>query len=76
LTRSLNKIELSNELLSGYNQIIRMISIEYETSRIAQVLPTDVSKKILRQLDELKAIELRKQEMAVQINPQKLLREI
>jgi len=70
------QIELSNELLSGYNQIIRMISIEYETSRIAQVLPTDVSAKILQQLDELKAIELRKQEMAVQINPQKLLQEI
>lgn len=70
------QIKLSEELLSGYNQIIRMLYIEYETSRIAQVLPADVSEKILRQLDELKAIELKKQEMAAQINPQKLLQEI
>jgi hypothetical protein len=70
------QINLSEELLSGYNQIIKMISIEYETSRIAQVLPEDLSEKILQKLEELKIIEARKQEMAVQINPQKLLQEI
>jgi len=70
------QIELLEKLLDGYNQIIKMISIEYETSRIAQVLPENVSEKILRQLEELKAIELKKQEMAAQVDPQKLLREI
>ena len=70
------QIKLSEELLYGYCQIIRMISIEYETSRIAQVLPENVGEKILRQLDELKAIELKKQEMAAQVDPQKLLQEI
>jgi hypothetical protein len=70
------QIKLSEELLYGYCQIIRMISIEYETSRIAQVLPENVGEKILRQLDELKAIELKKQEMAGQVDPQKLLQEI
>lgn len=70
------QIELAEELLSGYNQIIKMIAIEYETSRIAQILPEDVSEKILRQLEELKEIELRKQEMAAQIDRQKLLQEI
>lgn len=70
------QIKLSEELLEEYHQIIRMISIEYETSRIAQVLPENVSEKILRRMEELKAIELKKQEMAAQVDPQKLLQEI
>lgn len=80
MTRGIDKIaqqiELAEELLDGYNQIIKMISIEYETSRIAQVIPENVSEKILRQLEELKAIELKKQEMAAQVDPQQLLQEI
>lgn len=76
INKVLQQIELSEELLTGYNQIIKMISIEYETSRIAQVIPENVSEKILWQLEELKAIELKKQEMAAQVDPQKLLQEI
>ncbi len=67
------QLDLTQNLIDGYSQIVEIIEIEYETSRLAEQLPEDVSENILRRLDELKAVEAKKEELALLVNPRKLL---
>lgn len=50
-----------------------MLTIEYETSRLAEQIPGEVTVKILSQLEELKEIEDQKLKMSLLINPRQLL---
>jgi hypothetical protein len=67
------QLDLSQNLIAGYTQIIDILAIEYETSRLAEQIPEDVSERILLRLEELRAIEAKKEELALLVNPQKLL---
>lgn len=67
------QLRLIEHLIAGYTRLAEMIDIEYETSRLAEQLPENMDAQILRQLDELKAIEAKKEELALLVNPQKLL---
>ncbi len=67
------QLDLTQNLIAGYTQIIDILAIEYETSRLAEQIPEDISQKILLRLEELKAIEVKKEELALLVNPQKLL---
>ncbi len=67
------QLDLTQNLIAGYTQIIDVLAIEYETSRLAEQIPEDISEKILLRLEELKATEAKKEELALLVNPQKLL---
>ncbi|MBV8884399.1 MAG: hypothetical protein JO235_10445 [Chroococcidiopsidaceae cyanobacterium CP_BM_RX_35] len=67
------QVELAQNLLAGYAQIINILAIEYETSRLAEQLPNDITNQVLRKLEELKVIETKKEELSLLTNPQKLL---
>lgn len=67
------QLDLTKNLINGYFKIVEIIDIEYETSRLAEQIPEDLTEKILRRLDELKAVEAKKEELALLVNPQKLL---
>jgi hypothetical protein len=45
---------------TGYGHICNMLTIDYETSRLARQLPDDATAKILSQLEELKTLEAQK----------------
>ena len=51
--------------MARYFKIVEIIDIEYETSRLAEQIPEDVTQKILKRLDELKAVEAKKEELAL-----------
>jgi hypothetical protein len=67
------QVELAQNLLAGYAQIINILAIEYETSRLAEQLPNDITIQVLRKLEELKVIETKKEELFLLTEPQKLL---
>ncbi len=50
-----------------------MLSIEYETFKLAEQIPGDIITNILGQLEELKAIEAQKEKMSLLIAPHQLL---
>lgn len=58
------------KLADGYRMSMDMLAIEYETSRLAEQLPNDLGDRLLSKLEELKALEVQKEELALQINPQ------
>lgn len=66
-------LSLTNSLITGYEHIYNMLSIEYETSRLAEQLPGDITTNILGQLEELKAIEAQKEKMSLLVAPHQLL---
>lgn len=66
-------IALIRNLFMGYKKLVNMLTIEYETSRLAEQIPGDITVKILSQLEELKEIEDQKLKMSLLINPQQLL---
>lgn len=68
-----NNLVLTQGLVTGYEHICNMLTIDYETSNLAKQLPEDVIAKILAQLEELKAIEAQKETMSLSINPQQLI---
>lgn len=70
------QINLTENLVAGYRQIVEILTIEYKTSRLSEQLPEDISANILHRLDELKLIEVKKEELALLIDPQRLLHEM
>ncbi len=56
-----NNLLLAQSLITGYEHICNMLTIDYETSRVARQLPDDVTAKILSQWEELKTIEAQKE---------------
>ncbi len=67
------QIELTLNLISGYTKIINILTIEFETSRLAEQLPEDISGQILNRIEELKVIEAKREELSLLISPQRLL---
>ncbi|MBV9389930.1 MAG: hypothetical protein JOZ78_26190 [Chroococcidiopsidaceae cyanobacterium CP_BM_ER_R8_30] len=67
------QVELVQNLFAGYAQIINVLAIEYETSRLAEQIPNDITSQVLRKLEELKMIETKKEELSLLTDPQKLL---
>lgn len=70
------QLDLIQKLVNGYSQLLEIIEIEYETSRLAEKLPSDISSQVLSRLEELRVVEERKQELSLQIKPQTLLSEV
>ena len=68
-----NKLFLTQSLITGYEHICNMLTIDYETSSLAKQLPDDITAKILSQLEELKTIEAQKETISLLINDQRLL---
>ena len=68
-----NKLVLTRSLVTGYEYIGNILTIEYETSSLATQLPDDITAKILSQMEELKAIEIQKETMSLLVNPQQWL---
>lgn len=64
---------LTQSLASGYRRVVKMLAIEYETSRLAEQLPSDVSDRIGQQLEELEALEDQKEQLEGLVNPHQLL---
>lgn len=71
-----DQLELIKNLVDGYSQLLKIIDIEYETSRLAEKLPLDLTSQVLARLEELKLIEEKKQELSLRVDPQRLLSEI
>ncbi len=69
------QIELTLSLVAGYTKIINILTIEFETSRLAEQLPEDISGQVLNRLEELKAIEAKREELSLLVNPLILLSE-
>ncbi len=67
------QLDLTENLITGYTQILNMLAIDYETSQLAEQIPEDLTGTILGHLDEMKVIEARKEELSLLVNPQKLL---
>ncbi len=64
------QIGLVQNLVDGYSQLLKVIDIEYETSKLAEKLPLDFTSQVLARLEELKLIEAQKEELALRIDPQ------
>ncbi len=79
ITKGINILEeqlkLLQSLIDGYSQLIKIIDIEFETNQLVEQLPQDVTEKVLRRLEELKAIQAKKEELSLLVNPQQLLAE-
>lgn len=71
-----DQLDLVQKLVDGYSQLVKIIEIEYETSQLAEKLPSDFTSQVLTRLDELKLIEAQKEELALRVDPQKLLSEV
>ena len=56
-----NNLLLAQSLITGYEHICNMLTIDYETASLAKQLPDDITAKILSQLEELKTIEAQKE---------------
>lgn len=69
------QLSLLQDLIKGYSQLIRIIEIDFETSQLVEQLPGDISDKILRRLEELKAIQIKKEELSLLVKPQQILAE-
>ena len=68
-----NNLLLTQNLITGYEHICNMLTIDYETSSLAKQLPDDITAKILSQWEELKTIEAQKETMSLLINDKRLL---
>ena len=68
-----NNLLLTQSLITGYEHICNMLTIDYETYSLAKQLPDDITAKILNQLEELKTIEAQKETMSLLINDHGLL---
>jgi len=67
---------LTLNLIDGYTHVASILEIEFQTSRLAAELPEDVSEQILDRMEELKAIEDKREELALLVDSARLLREI
>jgi len=45
---------LTQNLIDGYTQVAAILEIEFQTSRLAEELPEDVSEQIFGRMEELK----------------------
>ncbi len=67
---------LTQHLRDGYGQLVKILAIEYETSRLAEQLPENNSRDILVRVSELEAMEERRTSLEALVNPQQLLKAI
>ena len=67
---------LTESLRDGYGQLVKMLAIEYETSRLAEQLPDNSSQEIFRRMGELEALEERRSTLEALIDPHQLLKAI
>lgn len=70
------QLGLLQNLSDGYSQLIKVIEIEFETSGLVEQLPGDINEKIFKRLEELKTIQIKKEELALLFNPQQILAEL
>lgn len=63
-----DQLDLVQNLLDGYTQLLKIIEIEYETSRLAEKLPSNFTSQVLTRLEELKAVEEKKQELSLRVD--------
>lgn len=79
VTKGINILEeqlnLLQNLIDGYSQLIKVIDIKFETSHLVEQLPEDITEEILGRLEELKVIHAKKEELSLLVNPQQLLAE-
>lgn len=72
LTLMQQQAGLLDKLVSGYNRVLAMIKIEYETSRLAEDLPDPLETNILY-LEEMKVLEDQWQSLKITTDSQALL---
>jgi len=65
---------LTLNLIDGYTQVAAILEIEFQTSRLAEELPEDASEQILGRMEELKAIEDKREELSLLVDSARLLR--
>jgi hypothetical protein len=65
------QLNISQNLINGYSQLINIWEIEYETSQLAEQLPGQekVEAQVLPRLEELQALEQQKEELSLLIQP-------
>ena len=67
---------LTRSLKEGYGQLVNMLVVEYETSRLAEQLPDTSTQEIFQRLGELEVMEERRQKLETLVNPHQLLQVI
>jgi hypothetical protein len=69
------QVNISQNLIDGYSQLIDIWEIEYETSQLAEQLPgkENVEEQVLPRLEELEALEEQKEELSLLIQPAAIL---
>ena len=67
---------LTKSLRDGYRQLVKMLAIEYETSRLAEQFPDNSTQEIVQRVRELEAMEERRSTLEALIDPQLLLKAI
>lgn len=65
------QLNISQNLIDGYSQLVNIWEIEYETSQLAEQLPGQekVEAQVLPRLEELQALEQQKEELSLLIQP-------
>lgn len=69
------QLELTHDLMDGYHQIAAILEIEHETFRLTDALPETVSETIVSRMAELEAIAQKREELALLVDPARLLAE-
>lgn len=72
----IQQIDLTQSLIDEYSQLVKLIEIEHETSRLTQRLPSEFTNQILTRIEELKLVEAQKQSMQLLVEQKKLLGDI
>jgi len=67
------QLELTRDLIDGYHQIAAILEIEHETFRLTDALPEEMSASIVSRMAELEAIAQKREELALLVDPTKLL---
>lgn len=67
------QLGLTLDLIDGYHQIAAILEIEYKASQLTDAMPEEMSETILSRMAELKVIEEKREELALLVDPTKLL---
>lgn len=67
------QLGLTQNLIDGYRQIATILEIEYETTQLTDAMPEDLSATIVSRMAELEAIAQKREELALLVDPAKLL---
>jgi hypothetical protein len=67
------QLNLTQNLIDGYQQIAAILEIEHETFRLTNALPEELSATIVSRMAELEAIAQKREELALLVDPTRLL---